>query len=363
MHRWGRAAAAVGLVSAMLAAIGISAASAGTLTAVPAPAAVTAVAAQLTDKGDRVGVAVLDLSTGATWTAGDATGLFPAESVVKILIAANLLATGRMTGQNEIEAREMIVGSDDDDADNLWEVVDGPELIDWAEQRYGITDLGRAPSTPNWWGNTEFTATGMTALIADLAHDPVVGPWLISAMGAMQATADDGTDQLFGLAAAPGVFGAAALKQGWGGDDDNFNSEELNSVGILTKGTQAVAVFVQHIPYVPMADLRPDIDDLSQAVVAGLPTPSVVSAAPTRPTAPNRPTTVPAVGSTTPPARPPTTTASTTTATASPHPSGPPTHGATSARPPGGKWPWLVAAVISLGAVVVGRTSTGGRHR
>jgi hypothetical protein len=163
----------------------------------------------------------------------------------------------------------MITQSDDDAADTLWGEVDGANLIAWAEARYHLTDLGSPPIKAGWWGNTKLTATGMVEFYAAVEADPAVGPWLFDAMGQMTSQAADGTDQDFGLAAqTPAAVGAAAFKQGWGGDDDAFNSEQLNSTGLL-QGRYAVAIFAQHVPYESMGKLLLPLNALSAAVAPG----------------------------------------------------------------------------------------------
>ena len=59
-------------------------------------------------RGWRSGIAIRDLVTGETTTAGDAEGYFRAESTVKLFIAARLLAGGRMTPATQATARRMI---------------------------------------------------------------------------------------------------------------------------------------------------------------------------------------------------------------------------------------------------------------
>lgn len=235
--------------------------------AVAMPASVTAALLAVEDNdGDNVGVAVLDTETGQYYGSVGAETEFPSESVVKVLIAANLLATGQMSGATEQMAYQMITESDDDDADALWGQVGGAAVETWAAQHYGISDLGAPPTQPGWWGNTKFTAHGLVELYADIKADPVVGPWLINAMSHMAAAADDGTDQDFGLAAQTTM---GAFKQGWGGDDDNDNSEQLNSTGLLENDRYAVAILVQHLPYEPMSQLMPDLDSVTAAVAPG----------------------------------------------------------------------------------------------
>jgi hypothetical protein len=232
--------------------------------ALPASIATAVRAAQ--GHGDTVAVAVLDTATGRYYGSLDAGLLLPSESVVKVLIAANLLATNQLSGATATMAYQMITQSDDADADALWGKVGGPAVVNWAAQRYGITDLGQASVTWGWWGNTKFTARGLAELDAAIKVDPVVGPWLLNAMRHMRATAADGTDQDFGLAAQTQT---GAFKQGWGDDNDATDCEELNSTGLLDSDRYAVAILTQHVPAEPMSALRPDIDAVAAAVAPG----------------------------------------------------------------------------------------------
>jgi hypothetical protein len=231
------------------------------MSTVTMPASVRA-AVLTAENSATVAVAVLDTRTGQFYGSAQDETPFPAESLVKVLIAADLLATGRMTGATAQMAYQMITQSDDDDANALWGTVGGPAVVGWAETRYGIADLGSPPTEYGWWGNTKFTARGLVQLYAAIAADHVVGPWVIDAMSHMSAKAADGTDQDFGLAAQTTV---GAFKQGWGGDDDAANSEQLNSTGLLD-GRYAVAILVQHVPYEAMSSLLPVINTLSAAV-------------------------------------------------------------------------------------------------
>ena len=238
----------------------------GIRSTVPLPQSVTAAVEAAEGRGDGVAVAVLDTDTGQYYGSLYATEQFPSESVVKVVIAADLLMTARMTGSTERLADQMITQSDDAAADTLWGTVGGPAAFTAVAQRYGITDLGQPSATWGWWGNTEFTARGLVELYAAIKADPVVAPWLLNAMKHMSPTAADGTDQDFGLAAQTT---AGAFKQGWGGDNDAQDCEQLNSTGLLDDDRYAVAVLVQHVPAESMAALEPDIDAVSAAVAPG----------------------------------------------------------------------------------------------
>ena len=157
-------------------------------------------------------VAVLDTTTGTLTSAGEATTQFNTASVVKVLLATELLVTGQMTGDTADTALQMITRSDDDAADALYELAGSDDVVNLVAQRYGIADLGSPPEEPGQWGESQVTAKGLAELYAALQHDPVVWPWLSAAMAATTTTAEDGSDQTFGI---PSAAASWAVKQGW----------------------------------------------------------------------------------------------------------------------------------------------------
>ena len=230
-------------------AVMLAAGAASVVAAAPAQADIgsdAAAAAQLAAAaGYRTGIAVLDRQTGAYWSAGDADESFASESVVKVMIAAELLLTGQMTGATETTAYQMITESDDDDADALYGLAGGDDVINLISAHYGIADLGTPPSQPGWWGNTEINADAMVHLYAAIAKDPVVGPWLMNAMANTTEYGADGTYQWFGLASATT---GADIKQGWGDDGDDSPNAVFNSTGYVDGGRYAVAILTDGPP-------------------------------------------------------------------------------------------------------------------
>lgn len=213
------AAGAVGARRVLATASPVAPSPAPTTPAVPAPtaascattAAVTAALDAGTSRVGRVAVAVTDTVSGATAVAGD-PGRFPSASVVKVLLATQLLLTGQMTGDTDALAQAMISASDDAAADAVYDLAGGDAVVDLVAGHYGIADLGGPPPEPGQWGLTQLTAAGLARLYVALQADPVVWPWLSAAMAATTEVADDGTDQWFGI---PSATGAWAVKQGW----------------------------------------------------------------------------------------------------------------------------------------------------
>jgi len=193
-----------------------------TTTPAPAPAPVVnscAVSAALsqalgyaTARGERASLAVYDTATGTYTAAGDADAEYSTASVVKVLVATDLLLTGQMTGDTASTAYQMITASDDDDADALYGMVGGDSVITTIADHYGITNLGSPPADTGQWGETKITADGLVHLYAKLKTDPQVWPWLSDAMSNTTRRGTDSTDQFFGIPSAAQDW---AVKQGW----------------------------------------------------------------------------------------------------------------------------------------------------
>jgi hypothetical protein len=193
--------------------------------------------------GLRAGIAVFDTATGRLYRAGQADARFGTASVVKVLIAAYLLANHEMTGPTADLAYSMITRSDDDAATILWQQVGGPALEPWIEQHFGVPGLGSPNTIPGRWGNTHVTPSGLVRLYAKLRTDPAVWPWLGDAMRHLSPIAKDGTDQTFGL---PAVARHAPVKQGWAaGSADDPADAVVNTTGYLDRDRYAVAILTE----------------------------------------------------------------------------------------------------------------------
>jgi len=160
-------------------------------------------------------VVVINRADGVVLTQQNADEQFAALSLLKLMIAADVL-----NGSDDAPPldeptlawlREMIARSDDVTASDFYERLGGDEMVDRVVLRYGLT--GSAP-TPDgeYWGNVQVTGADMASLLAQLLADPTTGPVIGSAMQASTAIAQDGVDQRFGMRTVPG----AGSKQGWG---------------------------------------------------------------------------------------------------------------------------------------------------
>lgn len=227
---------------------------------------VQAAAQVATDQGYRTGVAALDLRTGKYLSGGEDTAPFASESVAKVLIATQLLATGQMTGATAATAYEMITHSDDDAANALYGLAGGDNVINLVAARYQIPFLGTPPDESGWWGNTEITAKGMVYLYAAIARDPTVGPWLMNAMAHTTEYGADGTYQFFGI---PSATTGAAIKQGWGDDGDDSPNAVFNSTGYVDNDEYAVAILTDGSPWTYGEAISSVVTQQAQALMPG----------------------------------------------------------------------------------------------
>ncbi len=207
----------------------------------PAQAVAAAVAAGRA-RGERVGVAVLDLHTGTFYGGGDVDGSFASASVMKVFIATRLLVDGQAHDSSiSSQMWQMITASDDNAASNLYHVAGTASLIPWIASRYHISGLAPPPANQaNYWGLTRITARAIVRFYAAVAGDPVVAPWLLNAMANARATAADGFHQYFGIPSAASTW---RVKQGWMCCLENRT--RMHSTGYVNSDRYAVALLTE----------------------------------------------------------------------------------------------------------------------
>jgi hypothetical protein len=191
-------------------------------------------------RGVRVGVAVLDLQTGAFYGGGDVGGQFASASVMKVFIATRLLVDG-LADDPTVRSQmwQMIVASNDDAARTLYRLVGTESLIPWIAARYGIGGLAPA-NIANYWGLTRITARAVVRFYAAVADDPAVAPWLLDAMANATATAADGFYQFFGI---PSTASNWRVKQGWMCCLESLT--RMHSTGYIDHDRYAVAMLIE----------------------------------------------------------------------------------------------------------------------
>ncbi len=238
-------------------------------------AAVDRAVAEAADQGVRLSVVVTDRSTGQTLVRRDADVAYPSLSLLKVMIAADVLTNGWPapaatstatstaastatstaastatstatstaastaastdavpdgTGDDPVDdtggdplpavtdaaqvaalLTRMIATSDDVLAGDLYDAAGGDDLVDRVARRYGMTGTTPTPDG-TYWGNVQVTADDLAALLTGVLADPRTAAVIGPAMRATTPIAADGVDQRFGMRLVPG----AGSKQGWG---------------------------------------------------------------------------------------------------------------------------------------------------
>ncbi|MEV7283453.1 hypothetical protein AB0O01_02590 [Streptomyces sp. NPDC093252] len=196
--------------------------------------------------GVTAGVAVFDRRTGTFTEQLNPGGRFRSASVVKLLIALDLLwgrSPDTLPAADRARMDSMLRGSDDSAASTFWAANGGGAIVDRMVARLGLTDTARPPAThPGYWGYTALSARDTVTVyryILDTAP-AAVRDHLMTALRGSTRCATDGYDQHFGI---PGSFERPwAVKQGWSGFSSGGCTTTANATARTGTGTQASEV-------------------------------------------------------------------------------------------------------------------------
>jgi beta-lactamase class A len=195
-----------------------------TPTPTPTPTVPPEAIGQLVDKaiqgaapGTQVGVLVVDTETGQPVASYNATEPMYTASVVKLLIAVDLLHSQNWSPDDgtAAELEKMISLSDDDIADDLWDEDGGDAIVTRMAGLMGLTGT-QAPDDPAQWGETLMSAQDVLTTYQYIRDDIPASAQdvLMNGMGNATSTAADGFQQYFGI--PDGLPGTSwAIKQGW----------------------------------------------------------------------------------------------------------------------------------------------------
>lgn len=191
---------------------------------------------------------VFDRQNDTVLTSQNAGRQFAAMSVVKLLIALDVLAGDDGMTPDEAtrqKLHQMLAHSDDDIASNLWSTNGGPAIVTRMVILIGLTGT-QPPENPRWWGHTLITAQDMVTVYRYII-DQLPGPsrdFLLGALAAAPQIAADGFDQYFGI---PGGMPHTswAVKQGWG---TSGSRAVMNSTGLVGVGLRYVVVVLASAP-------------------------------------------------------------------------------------------------------------------
>lgn len=179
-------------------------------------------AAAVMPAGMTAGVAVFDRRTGAFTERVGADRPFRSASVVKLLIALDVLwdrgPVYELPPADRARLEVMLTASDDDAASYYWAQRGESALVTRMVSRLGLrSTTGPPPDFPGYWGYSAITAAD-TVRIYRYLLDSAPGPVREFVMGNLRRSVPYGTDGFFQHFGIPAVFERPwAVKQGWSG--------------------------------------------------------------------------------------------------------------------------------------------------
>ncbi len=196
----------------------------------------------------RVGFEVFDRNTGKVLTSHHADQRFAAMSVVKVLIALDVLARENGAppdGVTKQKLHQLLARSDDQIANRLWTAGGGPAIVTRMVSRLGLRGT-RPPGDPGEWGDTLITAQDMVTVyryISDRLPEPD-RDLILTALADTPKIAVDGFDQYFGI--PDGIpHTRRAIKQGWG---TSGSQAVMNSTGLVGSEWRYVVIVLASAP-------------------------------------------------------------------------------------------------------------------
>jgi hypothetical protein len=195
-----------------------------------------------------LGFEVFDRTTGTVLTSQNVERQFAAMSVVKLLIALDVLARNNGaipdSGMQQ-ELRQMLANSDDEIANDLWSADGGPAIVTRMATMLGLTGT-QPPSDPGEWGDTLITAQDMVTVYRYITNQLPKSQQdlILDALSDAPKIAADGFDQYFGI--PDGLpHDSWAVKQGWG---TSGSRAVMNSTGLVGPDWRYVVVVLVSAP-------------------------------------------------------------------------------------------------------------------
>ncbi|MGW5636396.1 hypothetical protein [Streptomyces sp. NPDC003832] len=294
-----RSAVRAGVLTAALAALVCTTATTASVASADSPAARPAAAQADVPAGVTAGVAVFDRQTGTFTEQLNADAQFRSASVVKLLIALDVLwnrSPDALSAADRARVDTMLRGSDDAAASTFWSNNGSGAIVDRMVTRLGLTDTARPPSThPGYWGYTALSARDTVKIYRYLLDSApaTTRDYLLGDLRQSTRCATDGYDQHFGIA---GSFNRPwAVKQGWSGfssggctatastaaaepagtaartaadaDAVDLSRPALHTTGVVGSGDRSiVAVFTLHPSGTPYGKAYTDIGRLTRSL-------------------------------------------------------------------------------------------------
>lgn len=205
----------------------------------PAPMQNAAAAAE---PNTTLGAVVYDRVSGAPLLSVNPDHQFRSASLVKLLIAIDVLNRGATDNERNRVARMLSV-SDDGIASSFWVAGGRPDIVTRSVALLGLTGTA-PPESPGRWGEVKLTANDMVRVYQYVMTMPAADHTLIvDAMAQAPEIAADGYDQHFGI--PDGMNTQWAIKQGWG---NNSVAKVFHSTGLVGTDWRYVVVLLTEHP-------------------------------------------------------------------------------------------------------------------
>jgi hypothetical protein len=205
-------------------------------------------AAQAISPDARLEVVVHDRSADTVLTSQDADEPVASMSVVKLLIALDVLqntpgADANPTTIHDLE--HMLSDSDDDTASRLWQSHGGGAIVTRMARTLALTGTA-PPEDPGMWGEARTTPQDLVTVYRHIVErvSPEQRELILGALSRAPRFASDGFDQYFGI---PDGLNRSpwAVKQGWG---TSGTHAVMNSTGVVGDGARYVVVIMATAP-------------------------------------------------------------------------------------------------------------------
>lgn len=199
--------------------------------------------------GSTLGVAVLDRDTGEIVGGEHATEALYSASVVKLIVAVDILQrrhTGLVVEEQDFELLRRALGPSDDEAMNvLWSRFDGSNGVDRVAKQLKLGQV-RPPEDPSMWGDSELSARDVVRVFDHILSELSVADrnLIMHSLANAPRVAASGFDQEYGLdRLGPGE---SAVKAGWMCCSDGFVT--LHSVGMVGDSRRYVTALLSSQP-------------------------------------------------------------------------------------------------------------------
>jgi len=191
-----------------------------------------------------VAAIVYDRAAGRLLLAEQPDRRFQSASLVKLLIALDVLAAGPVDEPTAGRLRSMLSASDDAVASDLWVAGGRGEIVRRMAAALQLSAV--PPPSESVWGHAGISAGDVLAIYRHILEQlgPADRELILSALRAAPRIAADGYDQYFGLPdGLPGL--PSAVKQGW---SSGQGVVAVHSTGLVGAGDRFVVVLMTEHP-------------------------------------------------------------------------------------------------------------------